>query len=89
MYLRAAAMLTGPVSSWGSAKRKKYHDESTNVSIVSVSRTAGFPHFGQFTRKKPSWLLRGDSPVGRNSTSSGKRIGNSSAGAGTMPSVGQ
>ena len=34
---------------WGSAKRRKYHDESTNVSIVSVSRRAGPPHFGHFT----------------------------------------
>ena len=30
----------------------KYHDESTNVSIVSVSRRAGPPHFGQVTLTK-------------------------------------
>jgi hypothetical protein len=30
--------------SWsGQAKRAKYHDESTKVSIVSVSRFAGLP----------------------------------------------
>jgi hypothetical protein len=28
------------------AKRMKYHDESTNVSIVSVSRRAGPAHCG-------------------------------------------
>ena len=31
----------------GSAKRRKYHDESTKVSIVSVSRMAGPPQIGQ------------------------------------------
>src|SRR5918997_1031865 len=30
----------------GSAKRRKYHDESTKVSIVSVSRVAGPPLVG-------------------------------------------
>ena len=33
----------------GSVKRAKYHDESTNVSIVSVSRRAGLPHCGHAT----------------------------------------
>ena len=39
----------GAVVSHGSVKRAKYHDKSTNVSIVSVSRRAGLPHFGQAT----------------------------------------
>ncbi len=30
----------------GSVKRKKYHDESMNVSMVSVSRFASFPQLG-------------------------------------------
>ena len=34
---------------FGSQNRRKYHDESTNVSIVSVSRRAGPPHFGHVT----------------------------------------
>ncbi len=35
--------------SWsGQAKRAKYQDESTKVSMVSVSRFAGLPHFGHF-----------------------------------------
>ena len=33
----------------GSVKRAKYHDESTNVSIVSVSRVAFPPHVGHVT----------------------------------------
>ena len=35
--------------SWsGQAKRAKYQDESTNVSMVSVSRFAGLPQDGHF-----------------------------------------
>ena len=37
------------VSFHGSVKRAKYHDESTNVSIVSVSRVALPPHCGHVT----------------------------------------
>ena len=36
-------------SACGSVKRAKYHDESTKVSIVSVSRRAGLPQIGQAT----------------------------------------
>ena len=36
----------GPSSSPGEQYRKKYQDESTNVSIVSVSRSASPPHDG-------------------------------------------
>src|SRR5258708_15970135 len=32
----------------GQAKRIKYQDESTKVSMVSVSRLAALPHFGHF-----------------------------------------
>ena len=42
-----SASLIGAVVFHGSVKRAKYQDESTNVSIVSVSRRAGLPHFGQ------------------------------------------
>src|ERR1700704_641750 len=65
-----------------SQKRRKYHDESTKGSLVSVSRVAGPPHFGQVAARKPSWCLRGDSPDGVNSTSSGSRTGRSSSGTG-------
>src|SRR5260370_15654932 len=85
----AAPAENGSFSSHGSQNRKKYQDESTKVSIVSVSRTAGPPQMGQVVRRNPSWYLRGDSPVGRNSTSSGARTGSWSSGTGTMPWSGQ
>src|SRR5215467_8410937 len=37
----------GAVSIQGSVKRSQYLDESTNVSMVSVSRRARAPHCGQ------------------------------------------
>ena len=40
-------------SSKGLQKRRKYHEESTKVSIVSVSRVAGPPQIGQVVRRKP------------------------------------
>src|SRR5664280_3052848 len=53
----------------GSVNRRKYQDESTKVSMVSVSRVAGPPHTGQVVLRN-SWLVaRGDSPVGWNSVS--------------------
>ena len=70
-------------------KRRKYQDESTKVSIVSVSRFAGPPHFGHVTLTKPSCLASGDSPCGEKSTSSGSRTGSSSSGTPTSPHVGQ
>src|SRR2546423_5512859 len=73
----------------GSQKRRKYQDESTKVSMVSVSRSAGPPQAGHVVWRNPSWCFRGDSPVGRNSTSSGSSTGSSSSGTATMPSVGQ
>ena len=69
----------------GSQKRRKYHDESTNVSMVSVSRRAGPPQIGQVVWRKPSCKASGDCPVGRNSTSSGATIGSWSSGTGTTP----
>ena len=56
----AANILVDSISGWhrrrvgafsfhGSVKRAKYHDESTNVSIVSVLRVALPPHCGQVT----------------------------------------
>ncbi len=82
-------METGASSFQASQKRRKYQDESTNVSMVSVSRTAGPPQVGQVVLRKPSCRRSGDSPVGRNSTSSGASTGSWSSGTGTMPSVAQ
>ena len=72
-------------SDLGLANRNWYHDESTNVSIVSVSRLAGLPQRGQGVFTKPSCSASGDSPVGRNSESSGSSTGSSSSGTGTVP----
>ena len=79
----------GASSLVGSAKRRKYQDESTKVSMVSVSRRPGPPQAGQVTFRKPAWCFSGDSPVGRNSTSSGATTGRSASGTGTMPQSSQ
>src|SRR3569832_2497016 len=68
----------------GSVKRAKYHDESTKVSIVSVSRRAGPPHCGQVTfiqvGRRSSGL-----PGLSNVTSSGSAAGGAGAGAPGAP----
>ncbi len=82
------ARSVGAVSIHGSVKRAKYHDESTKVSIVSVSRTAGFPHFGQLTCFQVGWRSSG-LPGRLKSTSSGSFTGRSAAGTGTIPQSSQ
>ena len=67
----------------------KYQFESIKVSIVSVSRFAGPPHFGHIVFTNASCLASGESPVGLSSASSGSSTGSWSAGTGTMPSFGQ
>ena len=62
-------------SLWGEVYRRKYQAESTNVSMVSVSRLAGPPHRGQVTFTNDSSLARGDIPCGEKSTSSGSKTG--------------
>ncbi len=86
---RATSGSKGRSGVHGSVKRRKYHDESTKVSMVSVSRVAGPPHTGQVVFKNSGLVANGDSPVGRNSTSSGASTGSSSTGTGTMPCTGQ
>ena len=76
----------GRSSSRGEQYRKKYQDESTKVSMVSVSRRAGFPQRGQVTLTNPSRFASGDSPCGEKSTSWGSTTGRSSSGTGTSPS---
>ncbi len=85
----AASGSNGLSSFQGSQNRRKYQDESTNVSIVSVSRSAGPSHKGQVVWRKVGCRAKGDSPVGRNSTSSGARIGRRSGRSPTAPWVGQ
>ena len=69
--------------------RSKYHEDSTNVSMVSVSRFAGRPHFGHGTFTKESRSGKGDRPLAGNSMSVGSTTGRSSSGTGTMPHVSQ
>ena len=79
----------GRSSFQGSQNRRKYQDESTKVSMVSVSRTAGPPSIGQVVFRNDSLVASGDCPVGRNSTSSGASTGSWSKGTATMPWSGQ
>ena len=65
--------------------RYMYHDESTKVSIVSVSRRAGFPQRGHVVFTNEGTCARGEPPRPVNSTSRGSTIGSSSYGTGTWP----
>src|SRR5437879_3480928 len=77
------------LSYFGSTYRYMYQDESTNVSIVSVSRRAGPPHFGQivFTNSGVDASSEPPSPV--NFTSWGRITGRSLSGTATIPSLAQ
>ena len=68
--------------------RMKYHELSTNVSIVSVSRRDALPHVGQGTFRKAACLFSG-LPLPSGTTSSGSTTGRSFAGTGTGPWSGQ
>ncbi len=84
----ATSGVVGAASFQGSVKRAKYQDESTNVSIVSVSRRAAPPHRGQATLLQVgcrSSMLPGASK----STSSGRVTGRSATGTGTTPQAWQ
>src|ERR1035438_7628248 len=84
-----AAVSKGALSQCGDTYRKKYQEESTNVSMVSVSRSAAVPHFGHVTFRNAALLRNGDSPVPVILTSSGSTTGNCASGTGTMPHEGQ
>ena len=66
----------------------KYHDESTKVSIVSVSRRAARPQLGQATFRKDSHLFSG-LPLPSGTRSSGSTTGRSRSGTGTTPQASQ
>ena len=70
---------------FGSVNLKKYHDEHTKVSIVSVSLFAGLPHPGQVVFTNSSLLARGEAPVPVSSISMGSMTGRSFSGTGTSP----
>ena len=72
----------------GAVKRAKYQDESTKVSMVSVSRRAGWPHFGQVTCFQLGWWSSGLPGLSK-LTSSGSLTGRSASGTGTMPQLSQ
>src|SRR6478609_5321638 len=81
----------GPSVDDGEQKRRKYHDESTNVSIVSLSRFAGPPHVGHSTLTHSSAAASGETPFGFRSAprSSGSSNGSWSYGTATSPSFSQ
>ena len=72
----------------GLQKRAKYHDESTKVSSVSVSRSAFLPQRGQATCFQVGWRASG-LPGWSKVTSSGSVTGRSFSGTGTTPQAPQ
>ena len=57
--------------------------------MVSVSRLAGLPHFGQVQFTKLSEVASGDTAPASNLTSSGSITGSWSSGTSTSPQSGQ
>jgi hypothetical protein len=57
--------------------------------MVSVSRWAGPPHFGQVVLTNSGTRASGDSPVGVKSAFSGSSTGSWSSGMGTSPQFAQ
>ena len=85
----ASSAAKGSGASGSPQKRRKYQLESTKVSIVSVSRSAGPPHLGHVVLRNESLVASGERPDGSKVTSSGARTGNWSTGTATMPSCSQ
>src|SRR3569623_3091645 len=69
------------------AKRKKYQDESTKVSMVSVSRCAAPPHVGQVQFNNTADFASG-LPAPSGTRSSGSTTGSCSTGTATSPQRG-
>ena len=67
----------------------KYQDESTKVSIVSVSRRAGLPHVGHVDVQEVVALVRAGCRVPSGTQSSGSTTGRSFSGTGTAPHASQ
>ena len=63
----------------------KYQDESTKVSIVSVSRRAGLPHVGQCDVQEVARACSAGCRVPSGTQSSGSTTGRSFSGTGTAP----
>src|SRR5208282_2942579 len=90
-HRRTSAGSNGPPAYSGEQYRNMYQDESTNVSMVSVSRLAGPPQAGQGTFTQSSAAASGDTPLGTRSwpRRSGSTTGSWSSGTGTSPQDGQ
>ena len=82
------AYLASFVDASGAVKRTKYQELSTNVSIVSVSRRAGLPHFGHEHSRNRACLFSG-LPLPSGTQSSGSTTGSWSSGTGTAPQASQ
>ncbi len=87
----ASSVSKATSSRCGDTKRRKYHEESKNVSIVSVSRVAGPPHVGQVVATQSVAPPSGEVPLGVRSrpAESGSRMGSWSSGTATSPCSGQ
>jgi hypothetical protein len=72
----------------GQAKRRKYQDESTKVSMVSVSRRASAPQAGHLQRQNDGSLASG-LPLPSGTRCSGSTTGNCASGTGTSPHCSQ
>src|SRR5579862_9927544 len=84
----SAAARSNATGARAEQKRRKYHDDSKNVSNVSVSRVALPPHVGQLTCFQVGWRSSG-LPGRSNVTSCGNSTGRSLSGTGTMPQSAQ
>src|SRR3546814_2306596 len=81
---RAISAGSNGLSAGELAKRRKYHEESTKVSSVSVSRNASPPHDGQLVCFHVACRSSG-LPGTEKSASSGSTIGSWPFGTGTSP----
>ncbi len=86
---RTAVGSSGRALACGLVKRRKYQEESTKVSMVSVSRRPGRPQAGQAAFAKASTRARGDPPLMVMATSWGRITGRSRSGTGTTPHASQ
>src|SRR5262245_3837917 len=74
-----------PCSYVGEQYRRKYQDDSTKVSMVSVSRRALPPHLGQEAWTKLATSASGEPPLPLICTSRGSTTGKRSSASGTIP----
>src|ERR1051325_10750083 len=88
IHALAACGVVGAFSFHGSVKRMKYQDESTKVSMVSVSRRAGPAHCGHLMLFQVGWRSSGLPGLSK-LTSSGSVTGRSFSGTGTTPHFSQ